>query len=73
MSSTKEYHSSNDILEAISRDCTGRKIEKHIASCGDYKQVAKIFKSIVEKYSLPIRIIIVENFVPDVEEDLVKW
>jgi len=51
---TIKYSKSQDILEVIIRDSTGRKICKYKANVNDRKRVAMIFQTMEAKHGIDI-------------------
>lgn len=48
------YRRSQDILEVIVRDASGRKLCHYKANIGDKKQIKMIFATIQAKHDIPI-------------------
>lgn len=51
------YASGSDIITITTEDCTGRKNGKERANAQDEESVAKLFKMIIDKYSLNLKIV----------------
>lgn len=54
-------YNNGDIVRIINEDCTGRKLMRKTASADDADSVAEAFRSVIDKYSLPLK---VERVVP---------
>ena len=57
MSWNNPYRHSNDIIVVTQEDFTGKKIAKFKSNSQDEEEVAKIFQSIIDKYSMNLKII----------------
>ena len=51
------YAKGSDVLTVIHEDCTGRKFDKQRANADDADAVSKIFKSVIDKYGLKLKIV----------------
>ena len=71
------YRSGSDIVTITTEDCTGRKTGKSRANAQDEETIMQLFKSIIDKYSLNLKIVHEERESKDLEwlkaDEEMKW